>query len=61
MNELDLNEILKYLKDHKSIKWIILAVVIGLILFMLNPVKTIKAGHRGVVLNFGAVQDEIMN
>ena len=39
---------------------IIIAVgVIGLVLF-LNPFVTVDAGERGIVLNFGAVQDEIL-
>ena len=37
---------------------IILLVILAL---FLNPFKTINAGERGVLLNFGAVQNEILN
>lgn len=38
--------------------WIIIAVVI---LLFINPFVIIGAGERGVVLNFGAVQDRVLN
>lgn len=37
---------------------LILAVIV---LLVLNPFVIIGAGERGVVLNFGAVQDEVMD
>lgn len=38
-----------------------IAVAVLLFLVVLNPLVVIDAGYRGVVLNFGAVQDEVMD
>lgn len=40
-------------------KLIIIVVVIAVVFFLLNPFVMIRAGQRGVVLNFGAVSDTI--
>ncbi|MDI6800721.1 MAG: hypothetical protein QMD01_01495 [Thermodesulfovibrionales bacterium] len=34
--------------------------VLLLIVFVLNPFVIVKAGHRGVVLNFGAVSKDVL-
>lgn len=40
---------------------IVIGIVVAIFLFMLlNPIVIISAGHRGVVTQFGAVQDGIM-
>lgn len=42
-------------------KWIIIAIV-GIVLFtMLNPFVLVTAGHRGIVMNWGAVSDTILS
>jgi regulator of protease activity HflC (stomatin/prohibitin superfamily) len=49
-------------KQEKTlIKWGIILVVGLIVLLFLNPFALIPAGHRGVVMNFGAVQDTILN
>jgi len=37
-----------------------IVVVIGILMLLLNPFVIIGAGERGVVLNFGAVQDSVL-
>jgi regulator of protease activity HflC (stomatin/prohibitin superfamily) len=51
----------KKIKPTKSmlIGLVVLAVVVGLM--MLNPFVKIGAGERGVVMNFGAVQDDVFD
>lgn len=44
--------------DNQQLKWVrrgLLAVVVMLIFLFANPLTIINAGHRGVVLRFGAV------
>lgn len=43
------------------IKYAIIGVVTVFLLLMLNPFVVIGAGERGVVLNFGAVQKEVLD
>mgnify|MGYP000088415307 CR=1 FL=1 len=38
-----------------------IVVVIGILVLLLNPFVIIGAGERGVVLNFGAVQDTVLD
>jgi regulator of protease activity HflC (stomatin/prohibitin superfamily) len=48
--------------DSKSIfKWFAIFVVVLFVISLINPFVLIGAGQRGVVMNFGAVQDKIMN
>jgi regulator of protease activity HflC (stomatin/prohibitin superfamily) len=42
-------------------KVIIIAVAVLFVILILNPFVKIDAGERGVVLNFGAVQDDVMD
>lgn len=49
----------KKLKEAGLMKYIIIALAV-VIIYMLNPFVTVPAGHRGVVLNFGAVSDKIL-
>jgi regulator of protease activity HflC (stomatin/prohibitin superfamily) len=42
-------------------KFIIIAIAVLFVIIALNPFVKIDAGERGVVLNFGAVQDVVMD
>jgi regulator of protease activity HflC (stomatin/prohibitin superfamily) len=42
-------------------KFVIIAVAVLFVIIILNPFVKIDAGERGVVLNFGAVQDDVMD
>lgn len=42
-------------------KLIIIALAVFFVILALNPFVKIDAGERGVVLNFGAVQDDVMD
>lgn len=44
----------------KITKWGVAIVIIIILIFILNPFVLVGAGQRGVVMNFGAVQDNIM-
>jgi len=47
--------------EYWWIKWVVIG-TIGLILaLMLNPFVIVPAGHRGVVMNWGAVSQNIFN
>jgi prohibitin 2 len=48
-----------FLKSRKP-KMIVGAIILLFIFLMANPFLTIPAGHRGVVLNWGAVQKEVL-
>ncbi len=53
---------IKGTKGQKSIAFFVILILILIILFVaLNPFVTIGAGERGVLLNFGAVQPEVLN
>lgn len=43
-----------------TIKWVVIIIVVLIIITVVNPFVLIGAGQRGVVMNFGAVQDTIM-
>ena len=45
----------------KGMFFVVILVVIGVIVIMLNPFVQIGAGERGVVMNFGAVQDDVLD
>ena len=47
-------------KVKKSVKLAVILVVILVIALIMNPFVIIEAGHRGVVLNWGAVQKQVM-
>ncbi len=49
----------KILKGHKGAFLAIIILILVIILIALNPFITIGAGERGVVMNFGAVQDGV--
>lgn len=46
--------------EKRIIKWSITFVVLLIIVLFVNPFVLINAGHRGVVMNFGAVQDIVL-
>ena len=46
--------------ESAIVKWGIGLVVVIIILLFLSPFVLVSAGHRGVVMNFGAVQDQIL-
>jgi regulator of protease activity HflC (stomatin/prohibitin superfamily) len=61
-NELDdLIRFFNTIKNNPMIKYIILAVAALVFLLFLNPFVVIGAGERGVVLNFGAVQEHVLD
>ncbi|KKR32833.1 MAG: Bacterial HflC protein [Candidatus Falkowbacteria bacterium GW2011_GWF2_39_8] len=45
----------------KGLKWILIVVIGFIVITIINPFVLIGAGQRGIVMNFGAVQDKIMN
>jgi len=45
----------------KIIKWFVIVIVVLIVISIINPFVLIGAGERGVVMNFGAVQDKIMS
>ncbi|MDH5718829.1 MAG: prohibitin family protein [Spirochaetia bacterium] len=47
------------LKKAGLMKYLLIPIVVVFV-YLLNPFVTVPAGHRGVVLNFGAVSDKIM-
>ena len=44
----------------KAVKWLLIVVGVFIIISIINPFVLVGAGKRGVVMNFGAVQDNIM-
>jgi regulator of protease activity HflC (stomatin/prohibitin superfamily) len=46
---------------QKGMFFIVILIVIGVVVIMLNPFVQIGAGERGVVMNFGAVQDNVLD
>jgi regulator of protease activity HflC (stomatin/prohibitin superfamily) len=50
----------KKMKPPKGAFFAIAAIAIVIVLIILNPLVKIEAGHRGVVMNFGAVQDTVL-
>lgn len=57
----DLIKLFNTIKQNSVIKYIILAVLAIVFLLFLNPFVVIGAGERGVVLNFGAVQEQVLD
>jgi hypothetical protein len=57
----DLIRLFNTIKQNSVIKYLILAVVALVFLIFLNPFVVIGAGERGVVLNFGAVQEHVLD
>jgi len=53
------DEIQEFLKGGG--KYILIGIIILVFLFVLNPFVTVGAGERGIVMNFGAVQDKVLN
>ncbi len=49
-----------YPKNSNKIIWGVLFVAIGVFIFVLNPLVVVNAGERGVVLNWGAYQGQVM-
>ncbi len=61
MPQSELDQFLHELKNSKFKKIGIIAIVIIIFLIFLNPFVIIGAGERGVLLSFGAVQDNILD
>jgi regulator of protease activity HflC (stomatin/prohibitin superfamily) len=51
----------KGLKAPKGAIIGIVIIIIAVVVLMLNPFVKVGAGERGVVMNFGAVQDKVLN
>jgi regulator of protease activity HflC (stomatin/prohibitin superfamily) len=47
--------------EKGSIRKLVIAGIVVIILFILKPWVQIGAGERGIVLNFGAVQDQVLS
>ena len=43
----------------KVLMWISVGLIAVVLIFVLNPIVIVGAGERGVIMNFGAVQDEV--
>jgi prohibitin 2 len=54
------NEVIQAIKGKLSTKLIVIAAVIIIILLFFRPWVQIGAGQRGIVLNFGAVQNQVL-
>ncbi len=50
----------KTLKGQKGALVAIIIIILIILLVTLNPFLTIGAGERGVIMNFGAVQDKVL-
>lgn len=44
----------------KTVKWAVIAIAAFMIVSVVNPFVLVGAGQRGIVMNFGAVQDNIL-
>jgi len=58
MQEFEMKRTVKQISKRVAAGVVVVAVL--LVLLLLNPFVKIDAGERGVVLNFGAVQDEVL-
>lgn len=58
--DMQVNERLAGVVKNKKLKLIIPIVIILIIFLAANPLVTIPASHRGVVLNWGAVPKEVL-
>src|SRR4030065_1950320 len=58
MQEFEMRKTVKQIS--KRVGMGIVAVAVLLVLLILNPFVKIDAGERGVLLNFGAVQDDVL-
>ncbi|MFC5623572.1 prohibitin family protein [Algoriphagus winogradskyi] len=47
--------------EKRPIRKLVIAGIVVIILFILKPWVQIGAGERGIVLNFGAVQDQVLS
>ncbi len=56
----DIFALISIIKQNKFIKYLIAAAAVIVFVLFLNPFVVIGAGERGVVLNFGAVQDHVL-
>ncbi len=50
----------KGLKGQKGALFAIIILVVVIVVIALNPFITIGAGERGVIMNFGAVQKQVL-
>jgi len=54
-------EVIDKIKKKGPIKFVLSLVLVLLLIIILNPIALIGAGERGVVLNWGAVSDTILD
>jgi len=59
MDNIDVNQRIKNIKPGKVVSRIIIGVFV--LTFILSAFGTIGAGERGVLLQFGAVQDKVFD
>ena len=59
MDNQDMSELKKFFQNS-SMRNIFIAAIILMVLFAFKPWFQVNAGERGIVLNFGAVQDEVL-
>ncbi len=48
-------------KGFKLLKFVVLLFIIFIVVIIMNPFVIVGAGERGIMLNFGAVQPEVLN
>lgn len=61
MTNMDVNVIQVAQKGKRIVRMVVILALIAVALLLLNPFVIIGAGERGVVLNFGAVQDTVLD
>lgn len=59
MDNQDMSE-LKKIFQNSSMRNVLIAAIILMVLFAFKPWFQVNAGERGIVLNFGAVQEEVL-
>jgi regulator of protease activity HflC (stomatin/prohibitin superfamily) len=59
MDNQDMSELKKFFQNS-SMRNVFIAAIILMVLFAFKPWFQVNAGERGIVLNFGAVQDEVL-
>ena len=59
-NNQEIDDILNLFKKGPA-RTIILIVALIIGFYIVNPFVTVGAGQRGVLLDFGAVQDKVLN
>jgi len=59
MDNQDMSELKKFFQNTSMLN-VFITVIIMMVLFAFKPWFQVNTGERGIVLNFGAVQDEVL-